>query len=144
METVGAESAADADIRRASLFWYSALVGGVVVTFPLVAYFGNSSTAQIVLAALWGLIAGGGLLFFIHKNLIITFVGTLLGAAGVGGLEELFKGKGIADVIKAFGKSVRDAADALNSILPGADIHTGPLFLFFLLLLLCCLPAYRE
>jgi hypothetical protein len=129
---------ADADSRLAIRFWFGAVVLVVVLTFVLVALVGNSVGIQTVLAALWGLLIGGGLLFFIHKKLIITVAGALIGA----GASEI---KGVVEGVKSMAKVAQDVTDSVNGIFgPAVQFYIGPVVVFFIVILVSCIPAYRE
>lgn len=94
--------------------------------------------AEILLAVLWGLFIGFTMLFFFHPKLLITIVGGLISVmvsdlAGMGG------------VIEKTAKAIKDIVEALNKALEGTvTLHPISAWLFLLLILVCCLPAYRE
>ena len=128
----------DADVRLADRIWFVLLVIMVFLTFLMVNVFPNSMLCQVILAGLWGLLIGGGILFICGKQLIITIFGALIG----GGVA---KAKSVADDVRQFAHSATNVTHFLNNIFgPSVHIYNGSVVIFFVLCGLSCLPAYRK
>lgn len=126
------------DSRTATLCWLAALVAILIVSFVLIGLAGASAWVVTVLAALWGVVVGGGLLFFLHQKLIITIAGMVIGAS-VGEIKSLLEGA------KSLIQVGQHLAVEINGLVgPSAHVSGGAVVLFLVVVLLCCTPAYSR
>jgi hypothetical protein len=109
----------------------------VIVTFVLPQIL-TGNAVQYAVAALWGVFIGGTMLIFFPSKLLITIVGGIVGT----GLSDL---AGIADVINKTAAAILKITAGLNSALKGAiTIQVPAAWIFLVLVVICCLPAYRD
>lgn len=120
-----------------TITWLICLAIFVVVTFLLPQIL-TGNTVQYAVAALWGIFIGGTMLIFFPSKLLITIVGGIVGT----GLSDL---AGVADVIDKTAAAILKITTSLNSALKGAiTIQVPAAWIFVVLVLICCLPAYRD
>jgi len=120
-----------------TITWLVLVLIWVIVSFVLFYVFrGNAS--QYVLAAFWGVFVGGTMLIFFPSKLLITIIGGIIGT----GLSDL---AGVAAVIDKTAATILKITTSLNSALQGVvTIQPAAAWMFLILLLLCCLPAYKD
>ena len=95
-------------------------------------------SAQWLLALIWGIFIGCSVLLFLPQKIVITGIGSLFGV----GAADL---SGVSNVVESFAKTIEDLLKIINTALKNeVVIHVGPAWLFLIVLLLCCLPAYRN
>lgn len=95
-------------------------------------------SAQFLLAFIWGIFVGCSLLLFLPQKILITGIGSLFGI----GAADL---SGLANVVENFAKTIATILNTINTAMDNqVVIHVGPAWLFIIILLVCCLPAYRN
>ena len=131
------KSAAGNGLDAATIGWVIWLVLWLILSFVLMRLL-TAAVAQHLLAAIWGFFIGITMLIYFHSKILITIVGGVVGVA----ITDL---SGLADVITKAGAAIKKITDALNSAL-AADGAIQPLsgWIFFTIILLCCLPAYKT
>jgi hypothetical protein len=123
--------------RTGTVTWFFVLVVSVIGTF-LAPRILNGNGLQYVLAAGWGLFIGGTMLMFFPSKLLITIIGGIVGT----GLSNL---AGVAEVIDKIATAIVKITTHLNSALKGVmTIQPTAAWVFLILVLICCLPAYRD
>lgn len=123
--------------RIGTFSWLAALLIWIVGSFILIRFLG-ATTAQYVMAALWGVFVGGTMLIFFHQKLLITIIGGIVGT----GVSDL---AGLAQVIDKTAAIILKITTTLNSALQDAvTIKPAAAWIFLSLVALCCLPAYRD
>lgn len=91
---------------------------------------------QYILAAVWGMTIGGALLLYLPAKILITLIGGLLGV----GASDL---AGLAQVVEKMSTMVEAITKTINATGP-VQFQQQAVWLFLILLALCCLPAYRT
>lgn len=123
--------------RRLEIVWL--IVLALVATVSVVlGYVLHAKLAAWVFAVMWGLFVGATLLIFLPQKLLITGMGSLL---GVGAVDLT----GADKVVERFAAAAAGILKHANEGMAGEVVlHKGPTWAFLLLLVLCCLPAYRT
>ena len=121
---------------RANIGWAIGLILAIILSITSFIFL-QGLTLQIALAVLWGVFIGLTLLFYLPQKLLITIIGGVLGS-GLTNLSDL------VEKIKNFAGSAKDINEILNGLFGGQIlIQNGTVFVFMVLVLLCCVPAYR-
>jgi hypothetical protein len=121
--------------NKGDIFFIIILMAVVLISFGLLRWV-PSDTVQFLLAALWGLTVGGALLLYLPAKILITVIGGLLGI----GASDL---AGLAQVIEKMSTMVAAITRTINSSGP-VQFQQQAVWLFLVLVALCCLPAYRS
>ncbi|MCW1410866.1 MULTISPECIES: hypothetical protein [Rhizobium] len=121
--------------KQGDIFFLIILVLVVLGSIALLVWV-PGAIVQYILAGLWGLTVGGALLLFLPAKLLITVIGGLL---GVGASDFV----GLAQVVEKMSTTVAAVAKTINSSGP-VQFQQQPIWLFLILVALCCLPAYRT
>ena len=120
-----------------NVIWIISLVIVVTITVSTVHLSSDTKVVQLLLATLWGLFVGVTLLLFLPGKFLTTLVGGILGA----GTSDL---AGISEVIKKMASAIVAIVSTLNSSMQGTvTIYTASCWIFLVLILICCIPAYR-
>lgn len=124
-------------LRTANITWAVILILVIVIS-ALIIWIAQAFWAEISLAVLWGLFIGLTMLFYFHPKLLITIVGGLISVI----ISDL---AGMGEVIEKTSRAIQIIVQALNNAFQGVvTLHPISAWLFLLLILVCCLPAYRE
>jgi hypothetical protein len=128
-------AAGDDPAKIGTITWIVLLLIWVIVSFVLVRFMEGNSL-QYVLAAMWGIFIGGTMLIFFSSKVLITIIGGIVGTS----LSNL---AGLADVIDKMAAAILKIIKSVNAAL---HITIQPLgaWLFVVLVLICCLPAYKD
>ncbi len=121
--------------KKGDMFFLIILALVVLGSVALVVWVPGTAV-QYVLAALWGLTVGGALLLYLPAKLLITVIGGLLGV----GASDL---AGLAQVVEKMSTTVVAITKTINSTGP-VQFQQQAIWLFLVLVALCCLPAYRT
>lgn len=125
-------------LRAANVAWVIMLILVIVISASIVYWSTAAIRAEILLAVFWGLFIGVTMLFYFPPKLLITIVG---GLAGVIGTDLA----GMAEVIERTSEIIKRIVQVLNAALDGeVTLHPVSAWLFLVLIIICCLPAYRE
>lgn len=117
--------------------WFAIFVALVVLSTATVAILGNGIGVQTIVAAAWGVFIGGTFLFYFNSKLLITIVGSFIGAS-------VTQIKGVGDALQNFSHISQQITDLLNKVVPEVKIYNGGVFLFLTLVLLPCILAYGR
>lgn len=123
--------------RRVEIAWLGVLIIVAIVSVAVVSTMPPLG-AEWLLAMVWGIFIGGTLLVFLPSKVLITIVGGLFGV----GVVDL---TGAAKIVESFAKAVANIIKTINSALAGEVVlHAAPVWVFFVFVFVCCLPAYRS
>ena len=117
--------------------WLALLLIWLVLSVPVLRYL-HGDVLQCVFAAQWGFFIGGTMLIFLHPKLLITVLGGIAGSS----LTNL---AGLSTVIDKMAAAILAIVASLNKIAPGVlTVQTTAAWIFFILIAICCLPAYKD
>jgi ABC-type transport system involved in multi-copper enzyme maturation permease subunit len=118
-----------------TITWLVLLLIWIGLTF-LLARLVSGNAIQYAVAALWGFFIGGTMLIFFPSKLLITIVGGIIGT----GLSDL---AGVASIIDKTAAAIMKITTSLNSALR-FTIQPAAAWIFLILVVICCLPAYKD
>lgn len=116
---------------------YGWLITGTVIFSVIIVMFLPYTLEQYSLALLWGVLGGWGILLFFPPKFIVTLLGGFL-SLGTADLA------GIATAVEESNKGLERLVTALSSGDNSYTITPGAFWIFILLIILFCLPAYGH
>jgi hypothetical protein len=127
------------DFKKLSdLVYFFILALAVISTVSALLFFDGSFKTQLCLGILWGLVVGGCLVFYLPPKYVTTGVGGVLGLSST-------EVTGVSTILeRLIAESVTITETMTTIISDGSKIYTIPILIFSVIVLGCCVPAYKK